>query len=517
MKGMIVLNNDVFHVYSEKTNCISDSNLYNIILYRNLFRSKERFVKAFVKQSNSEDQQYEYDYMNFLLDKYKSVSNDLNVLSGIEFVLSSSYYDTIKSYEKYLGNKAFENPLINEYMLNTLLRRKAKSSKNDKNALFYINPSDKFPQIDINSPENDCEPHTISVYKNSSYTLTKDTEKFIKAINKICFCIFKNTINNFIATHKDDKELIKLINIYEPVLLFHYLSAKYNNAFEYALLMCMYHPKKTGEAIGIKIFGQSLYNRLWDIPSCQFTSDRNNYDLQKQGRRWTFDFGTVSRNSSDSDMYTKIKSAKSKLDLYHYCCKLLNKYDPLSNERINSDIALFLYNSSIRNYCYNYKFQCHKRKKRIVSSLEYDVHNKKQRWELTIWYSIHYFKTFNYHPPIGVIADENSINDIIQEQNELLDGVLQFRKNIKKYYKLTDFKPFVDNYYEFIVEHSNDSFHIMSLFDKYDICIEALNGIAREAIFTYLMDEYIIKQKQLSPSTTDFEQTPPDSSKEPPL
>lgn len=393
-------------------------------------------------------------------------------------------------------------------MIAILSKSQFKNSKNDHAAIFSVQQQSEndTPEVIINTPNDTNNRKHISAFNKDKHKRSEEASILIKGINKVSFCIFKTNIELYIKNHKGYEELIRK---YELLLLFHYMSAGYNAAFKHSLYMCMYQPEQD-EAFGVRIFGQDIYDKLMKNPSCKFMAETEYDSFYQSGNAWEFSVGKVNRNSGDKDTWRKVKSAKDKLELYNYCCKLLGKSNMRSSERVHNDIALLLYNSSIRKYCYDYKLYKYKAEHNIYSSLEIEAIESSDNRRRTVWDSLIYMpfaycslsisktKTLN-----GKLRMLNRLFCWYQEKNQLTD--------------LKDFDNFAKDYHNFINPDYEKTMAPPNWTDMYDVCIDMINAISRQVIFPYLMEDYIIKPKRLCPSTTHFEQTPPDNSKEPPL
>jgi|GEM_PF-7039682 len=470
-------------INQESTLSIPEKKVFDAILSLDDCSNKHEFVQNYKRLQRKNKKKA--NYLEFFLNNCETASRELTQLLAIDFPRSYNLKNIIAYYNKYKDNEVFNEIEVYDNMIDILSTSYFKKGKNDHSSIFSVQQQSKndTPEIILNTPKDSNIPKHISAFNKDKYKISDEASTLIKGINKISFCMFKASIALYIKNHKEYEELVRK---YEPLLLFYYLSSGYNPTFNHSMCVCMYQPKPH-EAIGIELFGKDIYDKLMENTSCQRLAIIS-YDLfYKSGDTWNLSVAKAARDSGSKDTWRKVKSAKDKLELYNYCCRLLNKSNMRSPKRIHNDIALLLYNSSIRKYCYDYEIYKHKAKHNIYSSLEMEAIENSDNHRRAAWDSLIYMP-FEYSFPISVL--------------ETVDNEIRMSNRVFCWYqkksKLTDLKKFEDfakDYHNFINPDSKKTIAPPNWTEMYDVCIDIINALSRQKIFTHLMKEYVIKTK----------------------
>ena len=529
LKGMIDLskansNNSLKPSQRAINRTLFDRRRYISILLSDKYSDRHKFID---KYNNSQSTNHNYEdanYLDFFFESYKTASQELDQLLEIKFPTTNNCGEIIKLYREHSNANVFNQMPLYDNIVAALLKRKYKKSSDDFNALFTSKKGYKYFKIVINNSGDTTMPESFSVFKDNSYILSKDVSAFIKGINKICFCVFKISINKF-TNNPENHKYLKLVKKYEPLLFFHYMTARYNDSFNHALSICMYDPsnnqnkkKTTQKAIGMEVFGEYLYNELKNNPICADKAKMPSVAFHQLSKPWKFSDAKVSHSSDNNDIWSKARSTRDKINLYDYCCKLFGITNLISPERVHNDMALILYNSSIRYYCYSYEFYKYKVEHNIISSPEIKVLMRKKLYN-SIWTSTCYMP-FEYFPYQSTFDDDDDIGEQLNKTSERIRELIAsiyLYKQLNSYKELKQFWSFARNASKFIEEKSQKPYIASTWENSYNICIDIINAMSREKIFNHLLNEHVTKPNKLCPSTTDFEQAPPDSSKESPL
>ncbi len=367
-------------------------------------------------------------------------------------------------------------------------------------------------------------------------TLPTDIEAFIRVINQVIFCVFINSLKDWIKEYnKPDKAIItRLINKYKPLLLFHVLTVGYKWAVNHALTVGMY----TNETISRKnnstsldisnteslfktLLGESFFNVLLDNPVCYGKANMSKIDYSKQKSAWWFKPEKISReNKLRNKQFFTIYNCQ-KINLYKFCCDILAD-DEEKFSREHCDAALVLYNSAIRTYCFDPIICFYKMDNDIYSKYEESITDDDIEPYSSMWYLLDYnfFEYSSFIPKNTTSKTRDSSVWFIQSHYELLSRIQKWRSTILNSEK-SETDKFVSNCTAYI-EKSAESYRLNGFEnDMYNFFINYINAQLRNTVLTLLMKDCIDKiqsyscaKNKLCPSTTDFKQTPPDNSKE---
>lgn len=467
----------------DSTLSIPEKKVFDAILSLDNYSTKHEFVQNYKRLQRKNKKKA--NYLEFFLNNCKIVSRELAQLLAINFPRSYNLKNIIAYYNKYKDNEIFNEIEVYDNMIDILSTSYFKKDKNDHSALFSVQQQSENDTLEVilNTPNDSNIPKHISAFNKDKYKILEEASTLIKGINKISFCIFKASIELYIKNHKEYEELVRK---YEPLLLFYYMSSGYNPTFNHSMRVCMYQPK-SNKAIGIELFGEDIYDKLMKNTSYQDLA-KIPYDLfYKSGDTWNLSVAKAARNSGDKDRWSKAKSAKDKLELYNYCCRLLNQSNMRSSKRVHNDIALLLYNSSIRKCCYDYKLYKYKAEHNIYSSLETEAIESSDSRRRAVWDSLIYMP-FNYSFSISMLG---TVNNKVRMSNSLFRW---YQKN-NQLTDLKDFENFAKDYHNFINPDYQKTMAPPNWTDMYDVCIDMINAMSRQKIFDYLMKEYIVKPK----------------------